>query len=351
MTVARLLRSLMPAAAAVVVLAVPGPVRAAAPAAAPAAASTADRSAPAAGAAGIDVQGHRGARGLAPENTLAGFRRALQIGVTTLEADLVVTADDVLVVHHDLRLNPDIARNPDGRWIGGEGPPIRQLTLAELQRYDVGRLRPGSSYARQWPHQAAVDGETIPTLQQLFELGEASGRRPRYNLETKITPDSGAAAPDPETFARLLVEAVRAAGLERRTTIQSFDWRTLQVAQRLAPEIPTACLTIESFRMHTVLPGPDGASPWHAGLRLGDHGSSLPRLVQVAGCRIWSMQWRNLTAERAAEARALGLQLLPWTVNEPADMHRMIDLGVDGIITDYPDRLRQVLAERGLALP
>lgn len=300
---------------------------------------------------GFDLQGHRGARGLAPENTLAGFRKALAIGVTTLETDLAMTRDGVLVLSHDPTLDPAVVRGPDGRWLADRGPAIRSLDLAQLQRFDVGRLDPSSRYGAQWPQQQPVDGERIPTLAQLFALAGSGDSRVRLNLETKITPTSGDETPEPAPFARAVVDAVRAAGLADRTTIQSFDWRTLVEVARIAPEIPTACLTIETPNNHTVRPGPDGASPWHAGLRAADHGNSLPRLARAAGCSIWSMFWRNLTPELLAQAKSAGLAVIPWTVNEPADMRRLIEWGVDGIITDYPDRLRGVLAQAGRALP
>jgi glycerophosphoryl diester phosphodiesterase len=300
--------------------------------------------------AGFDLQGHRGARGLAPENTLAGFRRALEIGVTTLETDLAMTRDGVLVLAHDPLLNRDIVRGADGKWLAGTGPAIHALSLEELRRFDVGRLDPGSRYASQWPGQKPADGERIPTLEELFALARASASRPRLNLEIKVTPTSGETTPDPARFARSVVDAVRAAGFGDRVTIQSFDWRPLIEARRIAPEIATACLTIDSTNMNTMRQGPDGASPWHAGLRAEDHGGSVPRLVHAAGCGTWSMFWRNLTPELLAQAKSLGLKVLPWTVNEPADMRRLIDWGVDGIITDYPDRLRAVLSEMGRAV-
>src|ERR1700693_2508103 len=151
----------------------------------------------------FDLEGHRGTRGLAPENTLAAFRRAIEIGVTTIETDMALTRDDVIVISHDPFLNPDVVRGPDGHWLTSQGPPIRTLTLAELRRYDIGRLNPASQYAREFPEQRAVDGERFPQLSELFELGK--GELLRFNIETKITPTSGADTPDPATFARLVV--------------------------------------------------------------------------------------------------------------------------------------------------
>ena len=294
----------------------------------------------------FDVQGHRGARGLAPENTLAAFRAALAAGVDTVESDMAVTRDGVIVMAHDSHLNPQIVRQADGRWIDPPGAPIRSLTLAQLRTYDVGRLRPEGDYARQWPRQQPADGERIPTLSELIELVKAQPRRVALNLETKITPTSGEDVVAPAEFARRVVDAVRAAGLQSSVTIQSFDWRTLLEVRRLAPEIATACLTIETERSSTVRPGPDGASPWHAGLKAADHAGSVPRLVAAAGCSTWSMFWRDLTEPRVREARALGLKVLPWTVNETADMSRLIGWGVDGLITDYPDRLIELRRAR-----
>jgi glycerophosphoryl diester phosphodiesterase len=302
-------------------------------------------------AAAFDLQGHRGARGLAPENTLAGFRRALEIGVTTLELDLGMTRDGVLVVSHDQVLNPDVVRGPDGRWLAAPGPALGALTLAELRRYDVGRLDPKSRYAQQWAQQAPADGEGIPTLAEVVSLARASGRNVRLNAETKLRPDRPADAPPPEVFAKAVVEFWRAQGLAAIATVQSFDWRTLVEIRRLAPEIRTVCLTIQQSGFDNVHLGRPGPSPWTAGLDVDDLAGSVPRLVERAGCAVWSPFFRELTLERLHEARALGLAVIPWTVNDRADMVRLIDLGVDGIITDYPDRLRQVMADKNLPLP
>jgi len=299
----------------------------------------------------FDLQGHRGARGLAPENTLAAFAHALAIGVTTLETDLAVTRDGVVVLAHDPVLNPDIVRGPDGGWLAAPGPAINTLTLAELKGYDVGRLKPGTKYAQQFAAQVPADGERIPTLAELFALAKASGKTPRFNIETKLSPLKPHEAPDPEAFARLVVEAVRAAGMASRTTVQSFDWRTLRAAKRLAPDIETVCLTYEKTLQDTTDAGRRRPSPWLAGLDPADYGGSVPRLAAAAGCGTWSPYFRELGAAAVAEAHALGLKVAPWTVNDKSEMARLIDMRVDGLITDYPDRAREVLAAKGVPLP
>ncbi len=289
----------------------------------------------------FDLQGHRGARGLAPENTMTAFRKAASLGVDTLETDLAVTRDGVVVLSHDSSLNPSIVRGADGEWLAAEGPPIHSLPLSELRRFDIGRLDPDSRYAKQWPEQHPADGERFPTLREFLEAFSGSGRNGspiRFNLETKLTPTSGGTTPDPATFARGVGATVREAKMSDRVTIQSFDWRTLIEIKRLAPELQTSCLTIRTANNDNVMPGPDGASPWLAGLKPDEHGASVPRLVKAAGCSTWSVFWRNVDTENLAEAHGLGLKVVPWTVNDIDQMVRLIELGVDGLITDYPDR-------------
>jgi glycerophosphoryl diester phosphodiesterase len=301
-------------------------------------------------ASGLDLEGHRGARGLAPENTLAAFRRALAIGVTTIETDVAITRDGVAVISHNPNLVPELVRDASGAWLARPGPPIHSLTLAQLREYDIGRLNPATRYASDFPEQEPSDGERFPTLRELLSL-VAHARTPvRLNLETKVTPDNAVATASPGAFVRVILDAVRDAKLTDRVTIQSFDWRTLREVKRVAPAIPTSCLTIESTGMNTMAPGADGRSPWHAGLALRDY-PSVPALVAAAGCSTWSMFWRNLTPALLADAHARGLAVLPWTVNDPAQMARLVDMGVDGIITDYPDRLRDVMRAKGLPLP
>jgi glycerophosphoryl diester phosphodiesterase len=258
----------------------------------------------------------------------------------------------VLVVSHDRRLNPDHTRDEEGRFLDAAGPAILSLSLSEVRRYDVGVLNPGTSYAAQFPHQKPVPGTRIPTLDEVVTLVRKSGNdRVRFNIETKLSPLAPDESPEPESFARMLVDALRAQGIAARSTIQSFDWRTLKHVQRLAPEIPTVCLTLERGRNGNLQPGQKGASPWTAGLDLDDFDGSVPRLVAAAGCPVWSPPFRELSETALADAKRLGLAVVVWTVNDPADMARLVDMGVDGIISDYPDRLRAVAAEHGLPLP
>ncbi len=300
----------------------------------------------------FDLQGHRGARGLFPENTQPAFTGALAIGVTTLEMDIGLSADGVLVVSHDRRLSPELTRGPGGDWIAAPGPLIRDLTAAELARYDVGRARPDGKVAQRFPEQQALDGTRVPTLDAVVEAAERqSGGVVRYNIETKIDPRAPDETASPEAFAAALHALIEAHGIADRAAVQSFDWRSLQAMQALAPDIATVYLTAERDWLDNLERGRPGTSPWTAGLDLDADQLSVPQAVARSGGTVWSPYYRDLRRADLREAQGLGLKVVVWTVNDPGDMASLIDLGVDGIITDYPDRLRAVMAAKGLKLP
>lgn len=300
----------------------------------------------------FDAQGHRGARGLAPENTLAAFERALSVGVTTLELDIGLSKDGVVVIYHDRTLNADITRDAQGAFLAQRGAAIASLTFAELQGYDVGRLKPETAYAKTFASQAPRDGERIPSLRSLFELvAKKKAASVRFNIETKLSPLAPSESAAPGVMVNALIDEIRNAGLAPRTTIQSFDWRTLRIAQQRAPEIATVYLSNQQGANETIQLGKPGASPWLAGFDIDDYSGSLPKLVKAAGGKVWSPNFRDLTEPLVRETHALGLKVIPWTVNESGDMKRLLEWRVDGIITDYPDRLREVMKAAGLPLP
>lgn len=295
----------------------------------------------------FDLQGHRGARGLAPENTLPAFEKALRIGVDTLELDIGLSADNVVVISHDPYLSPLIVRDAKGEWLAGtRGPLIRSLTHAQLQTYELGRIKPGTPYANQFSTQEAVDGSRMPTLAALFDRVKQMGAsNVRFNIETKIDPNRPDDTATPEVMAQALVKAIRDAGMAGRVTVQSFDWRTLRIVQQIAPEIPTAYLSFQNANNDTITSG-----LWTAGFKIAEH-ASIPAMVKAAGGAIWSPNGGAVTEDLVKKAQAMGLKVLPWTINNPAEMDKLIGWGVDGIITDYPDRLRTVMEARKMPLP
>jgi glycerophosphoryl diester phosphodiesterase len=298
----------------------------------------------------FDIEAHRGGRALFPENTLVSFASALSMGVNTLELDIGVTRDGVIVVSHERGLNPDLARGADGNYVAPPGIPFVQLSLEDVKKYDVGQIRLGSSYAAQFPDQHAVPGTKIPMLKEVFDLVRKSGdQNVRLNIETKIDPNHPEESADPQRFVTLLLDLLNAEKFSDRVMVQSFDWRTLQLVQKLAPAIPTAYLTVQTGKSPTVFL--DKASVWTAGFDPAEHGKSIPRTIKAAGGAIWSPYFGDVTPALIAESHGLGLQVVVWTVNKEADMARLIEMGVDGIISDRPDLLRQVAGERGIALP
>jgi glycerophosphoryl diester phosphodiesterase len=298
----------------------------------------------------FDIEAHRGGRALFPENTLPSFANALSMGVNTLELDIGVTSDGTIVVSHERGLNPDLARDPDGVYVAPPGTPFVRLRLEQVRTYDVGQIRPGSRYAAQFPDQHAVPGTPIPTLREVFDLVRKSGDgQVRLNIETKIDPHHPDESPDPERFVALLLDFLKAENFADRVMIQSFDWRTLQGVQKQAPAIPTVYLTLQKGAEATVFL--DKASDWTAGFNPAEHGHSVPGAIKAAGGTIWSPYFGDVDADLIAESHRLGLAVVVWTVNKPADMVRMIDMGVDGIISDRPDLLRSVAGEKGIALP
>jgi glycerophosphoryl diester phosphodiesterase len=298
----------------------------------------------------FDVEAHRGGRALFPENTLQSFANALSMGVTTLELDIGVTRDGAIIVSHERKLNPDLARGPDGVYVAPPGTPFVQLRLEDVKQYDVGQIRPGSAYAAQFPDQHSVPGTRIPTLIEVFDLVRRSGdKNVRFNIETKIDPNHPEESPDPQRFVSLLLDLVQAQGMNDRIMVQSFDWRTLQLVQKQAPTIPTVYLTQQKGLGATI--ALDKATEWTAGFSPDDYGHSLPRTIKAAGGAIWSPYFGDVDADLISESRRLGLKVVVWTVNKPDDIARMIDIGVDGIISDHPDLLRKVAGEKRIALP
>lgn len=295
----------------------------------------------------FDLQAHRGGRGLWPENTLAAFDKAVTLGVTTLELDVGMTSDDVLVVSHDIALNPDHTRDAAGAWLQGPGPLIRSLTFAQLQAYDIGRIQRGTDYAKQFPYQSPRDGERMPTLASVFDMVRARGADTvRFNIETKIDPTRPEDTASPDAMVRALLAEIDKAGMASRVTVQSFDWRTLTLVGQRAPAMSRAYLTTARTLADR---------RWTDDLDAAAY-ASTPQLVKAAagtrsGPVVWSPTSRDATLSTVTEARSLGLQVIPWTVNKRNEMSSLLGLGVDGLITDYPDVLRDVMRAQGMALP
>jgi glycerophosphoryl diester phosphodiesterase len=302
----------------------------------------------------FDLQGHRGARGLLPENTLPAFEKAMELGVTTLELDVGVTKDGIVVISHDRALNPEITRDASGAYLTAP-VLVNRLTLAEIKTYDVGRINPESQYAKRFPDQQPIDGTRMPALSSLFKRVEALGaKKMRFNIETKISPEKHNDTVSAAVFARKLLDLVREHDMASRVTIQSFDWRTLQIVGELqkghTKQVLTSCLSSQQPWGNNITPTSDKAPAWTGSVRVAEH-ADVPSMVKAAGCDIWSPYFADISPALVAKAHQLKLKVIPWTTNSEAEMRAVLDAGVDGLISDYPDRARAVLKERGIQLP
>ncbi|MEN6603314.1 MAG: glycerophosphodiester phosphodiesterase family protein [Bryobacteraceae bacterium] len=258
-------------------------------------------------AANIEVQGHRGARTVRPENTLAAFNYAIQAGADVLEMDIRVTKDGVVVVSHDGDLKPPVCSGPEPK------ADIRQLTLKQVKQWDCGSLRnPG------FPHQELSPGERIPTLDEVLAL--APQGKFRFNIETKVDKSSPS---ELREMVKLLADAIRKHHLESRANIQSFDFRTLHEMKKLLPELPRAALYSGAQR-------------------------DFVEIARKADAGIVSPHYSLVTKAQVDASHRAGLKVIAWTANDEKVWADLVAAGVDGIITDDPAGLIAYLKARGL---
>lgn len=302
----------------------------------------------------FDLEAHRGGRDLYPENTLAAFRNAIEMGVTTLELDVQLTRDLVPVLGHNPRLTYTLTREANGQWLKqGHEPVVHDLMLSDLKRYDVGGINPADAeyFTDHGKLQKVVSGERVPTLEEVFELCDRMGNHTvRFNIETKSYATEPSYGIDPYTFAAIICGVIKRHHLENRAMIQSFDWRTLTEVRRIDKNLTIVALTSEvpawgeeGWYRHE---GEPGCSAWMAGLDIDDfHGDYVAAAHQI-NADVVSPYFKELTPALVAEAHKLGMKVVPWTINAVPDMERFIDMGVDGIITDRPDLLKRLLVAR-----
>ncbi|GAA5064264.1 glycerophosphoryl diester phosphodiesterase [Thermocatellispora tengchongensis] len=310
----------------------------------------------------FDLQAHRGGLGLVVESSLAGFANALELGVSTLELDVQITEDGQAVVTHDRRISdrkcrdtaPVVPGDPEFPYVGKY---INTLTLAQVRTMDCGSLT-----LAEFPGQRAVPGAPMATLREVFDLvNRYRARQVTLNVETKVEAGAPHETAPREQFVQVTAAEIRRAGLLRQVTVQSFDWGALMRMREVEPRLPLVALTNRDF-LQTGLPG---ASPWLGGIDIDDFGGDPLKAVESFGADAFSPvhgfpqngkvtdpgYQPYVTKAMVDQAHAMGIKVIPWTIDDEATMNKLIDDGVDGIITDYPDRLRQVMEQRGLKLP
>ncbi len=276
---------------------------------------------------GFDLQGHRGAMGLKPENTLPSFYKAVDLGVTTIEFDLAVSREHRIVISHEPWFRSNICLQPDGSPIPREDE--RSFRLYEYDYETIAQFDCGTLQHPSYPEQKNLFASKplmTDAISAVDEYVRSLGRAPvRYNIEIKSNPAwYGTLIPDPEIFARLVheelldLERQLASPILERVSIQSFDPRPLHVFREIAPGVPLVILTSTEKSVDEHI----------------DYFGFLPE--------IYSPNYGILTPEHVTRAQDLGMLVIPWTVNSPEDMKRMVDFGVDGLITDYPNRFNEL---------
>jgi glycerophosphoryl diester phosphodiesterase len=289
-----------------------------------------------------ELHGHRGARGLAPENTLSSFREAIANGVDFIEIDVGMSRDDKVVIHHDRSLSPAATRL-NGQWID-EAILIRSMSAAQLKAFDVGHLKPGTASAENFPQQRSVDRARIPLLSELFELPElVTNPDISLNVEIKTSPDAITETASPHATCDALLQEIDTYGFRYRSRIQSFDWRNLVYLKSISSDLSLGFLTHSLQEIHRLQSQAQGACPWYARHDFESTAGAIPAAIKKAGGAVWGPHFEAITPIDVQNAHALGLKVVVWTVNEPADIREMLALGVDGITTDYPDRARHII--------
>lgn len=292
----------------------------------------------------IRVVGHRGARGILPENSMLGFEFAMSTGAHLLEFDVVMTADFVPVITHNHRLHAPTFRDQNGGFLTSE-PKVSDLTLEQVKSYEIGRIDGASAYGKRFPDQAQIDGIRVPRLSELLNrVAKPPFEAAQLMLEIKSDPDFFQDASYRTKLVQKVVAEIQAAGLSQRTLLHSFDWNLLAECRLQAPGIPTSFLTQLPENEDEI--GEDSAksiSPDFSG-RAED---SIPDLVAKAGGILWCPYLNDVTREDVRRAQELDLIVAVWTVNEMDDIDRMIQFGVDAIISDYPGRVQRRLSDQG----
>lgn len=308
----------------------------------------------------FDLEAHRGGRDVRPENTLYSYAYAIELGATSIECDMQLTKDGQIVMSHNPILNSDITRDENGNYIENNKYDIRLMTVDELKKFDVGVMDPncGEYYDLHGKTQFTYDAK-IPTLEELMQLIQSYGdKNIVLNIETKSYPDPASAGyknnADPKKFVEVFNNIVKKYNMEDRVVLQSFDWQTLIEMKKLNPNISTSALwqeqpswgrDSESLRRYE-----KKKSPWLGGLDIKDYQGNPVKAAHAIGADIISPYYTEISKQDVDEAHSLGMKVVPWTVNNEKDMNMLLDMGVDGIISDKPWLLKQVLEKRNIKL-
>ena len=290
----------------------------------------------------IKIYGHRGARGDLPENTLESFKYLFKNNINAYETDILISKDLIPVITHDFRLDPSFTKDNEGNWITDENIIIFDLSYDELLKFDVGSLNKLSRYGRRFVNQKTLENQKIPKLSELLELSSKNkSENLLINLEIKSTPDEENLTPTPEEMVKLVMKEVNKSNLQNKIIISSFDWRTLTEIKNLYPEISRAYLSFQQQAGIKIKNTIYNRSPWMSYLPFFEK-YELPKIIKSQGGKALHPYHKDITKKLVDISHQEDLPVNIWTVNEENDMLKMIEYGVDGIMTDYPLRLKEL---------
>jgi glycerophosphoryl diester phosphodiesterase len=296
----------------------------------------------------IKIYGHRGARGDLPENTLESFKYLFDNAINAFETDILISKDLVPVITHDFRLDPSLTKDKEGNWIKDENIKIFDLTYDEISKFDVGSLNKLTRYGRRFVNQRSLENQKIPKLSELLELSSKNVlQNLLINLEIKSTPDEKNLTPDPKDLVQIVLNEINNSNLKEKIIISSFDWRILREVKKQSPEIPRAYLTFQQEKGMKIKKTIYSKSPWidHIPLTIV---YDLPKIIKELGGSAWHPYYKDINKKAVKDAHDNNLPVNVWTVNDEDDMLKMIEYGVDGIMTDYPLRLKNLCEKRNI---
>ena len=295
----------------------------------------------------IKIYGHRGARGDLPENTLESFKYLFENNINAYETDILISKDLIPVITHDFRLDPSFTKDNEGNWIEDENIKIFDLTYEELLKFDVGSINKLSRYGRRFVNQKPLENQRIPKLSELLELSSKNkSENLLINLEIKSTPEEENLTPEPEDTVKLIMNDINESSLKDKIIVSSFDWRTLSVIKNQYPEIPRAYLTqhLTGININQTI---YNRSPWLSFLPYyEDH--ELPKIIKSQGGKAWHPYRKDITKKLVDISHKEELPVNVWTVNKEYEMLKMVEYGVDGIMTDYPLRLKELCEKENI---
>jgi len=293
----------------------------------------------------IRIYGHRGARGEYPENTIEGFKHTFSLQIKAIEFDVLISKDNVPTIYHNFTLNKDLTKDGNNNWLPTDDIKIYEKTFEEIKTYNVGGIDSNSKYGKTFSKQKTLETARIPSLKDLLELVKSSGKDIFLNLEIKSSPYKQDLIPNPSEMVKLVLKDINDYSLVDQTLISSFDWRILKEVKKQNSNILRGYLSLQQGQSKTIFED----SLWVDGKFSSLELFELPKVIKSLDGHVWCPFYRDVTKENVQQAHDLGLAVNAWTVNDEEDILRMIDYSIDGIITDYPEKVKKICQNENIS--